>query len=205
MENWTYGFETNELREAYIKKFYEEGPAEHDYMKHYTVKPGDVYVGRTAFLAQAMGAKAVMIEPSPLNILVIEKKMREGYFTHVSPVLVKKAISSEKKVAFFILAGGKSDRLGERGDKITPVAVDTLPNILGELSIGKVDLFACDIEGQEVEVVKQLDPKIELNLSIASYHLGGEMDIFKKIIEPLHAKGYRSIVYEEGLVFASAP
>jgi FkbM family methyltransferase len=207
MGDWIYGFATHELREEFIKK-YGYGPAEHDYMKHYQVKPGDIYVegganvGRTAFLAQAMGAKAVMIEPSPLNIPLIQKEMVDG--KHSNAVLVPKALSGESKIAFFILAGGKSDRLGERGDKITPVKVDTLPNILGELEITKVNLFACDIEGQEVEVVKQLDPKVELHLAIASYHLGDDKKVLEQIMNPLKEKGYKTVTYEEGIVFASA-
>jgi len=179
-------------------------------MKHYQVKPGDTYVegganvGRTAFLAQAMGAKAILIEPSPLNITVIEKKMSQGYFTNINPTLIKKALWKEKKLGFFILAGGKADRLGESGEKVTSVECDTLPNILEDLKIEKVNLFACDIEGVEAEIVQQLDPKVELNLAIASYHLGNLENVEKQIMNVLEAKNYKNIVYEDGLVYASA-
>jgi FkbM family methyltransferase len=204
--NWTYGFRTHELREEFIKTYYSEGPAEHDYLKHYFLQPGDIYVegganvGRTAFLAQAMGAKAVLIEPSPFNLLVIEKKIKA---MDINFIVVKKALSKEKKIGFLVMAGGKSDRLGESGDKIVVVEIDTLPNILAELQISKVDLFDCDIEGQEVEVVKQLDPKVELHLAIACYHLGSEERVQKEIIDVLKAKGYKELVYEDGLVFTS--
>jgi FkbM family methyltransferase len=207
---WKYGFSTHELREAFIIKYYGEGPAEHDYLKHYLLQPGDIYVegganvGRTAFLAQAMGAKAIMIEPSPFNIFTIEKKGTFFVGNGLPVTLVKKALSKEKKVGFLVMAGGKSDRLGESGDKIVVVEIDTLPNILHELNVSKVNLFACDIEGQEVEVVKQLDPKVELHLAIASYHLGTEEKVQAQIIDILKAKGYKNIVYEDGLVFASA-
>ena len=205
--NWTYGFRTHELREEFIKTYYGEGPAEHDYLKHYLLQQGDIYVegganvGRTAFLAQAMGAKAVLIQPSPLNLLVVEKKIKE---MELNFTVVKKALSKEKKVGFLVMAGGKSDRLGESGDRIVVVEIDTLPNILNELHISKVSLFACDIEGQEVEVVKQLDPAVELHLAVACYHLGSEERVQNEIIDVLKAKGYKDIVYEDGLVFASA-
>jgi FkbM family methyltransferase len=205
--NWTYGFKTHELREEFIKTYYGEGPAEHDYLKHYLLQQGDIYVegganvGRTAFLAQAMGAKAVLIEPSPLNLLVIEKKIKE---MGINFTVVKKALSKEKTVGFLVMAGGKADRLGESGDKIVVVEIDTLPNILDELHISKVTLFACDIEGQEVEVVKQLDPKVELHLALACYHLGSEERVQKEIIDVLKAKGFKNLVYEDGLVFGSA-
>ena len=204
---WNYGFETHELRESFIVTRYGEGPAEHDYMKHYLVHSGDTYVegganvGRTAYLAEKMGARAVLIEPSPFNILVVEKKIKE---MGLNFILVKKALSKEKRVGFLIMAGGKSDRLGESGDKIVVVEIDTLPNILNELNISKVILFACDIEGQEVEVVKQLNPKVELHLALACYHLGTDERVQKEIIDVLKAKGYKDIVYEDGLVFASA-
>ena len=205
--NWTYGFRTHELREEFIKTYYGEGPAEHDYLKHYLLQQGDIYVegganvGRTGFLAQAMGAKAILIEPSPLNVLVIEKKIKE---LDLNMTLVKKALSKEKRVGFLVMAGGKADRLGESGDRIVVVEIDTLPNILNELHISKVILFACDIEGQEVEVVKQLDPAVELHLAVACYHLGSEERVQNEIIDVLKAKGYKDIVYEDGLVFASA-
>jgi len=207
---WKYGFSTHELRESFIITYYGEGPAEHDYLKHYLLQPGDTYVegganvGRTAFLAQAMGAKAIMIEPSPFNILTIEKKGILFVQNGLPVTLVKKALSNSKRVGFLVMAGGKSDRLGESGDKIVVVEIDTLPNILNRLNVSKVQLFACDIEGQEVEVVKQLDPKVELHLALACYHLGSEERVQKEIIDVLKAKGYKDIVYEEGLVFASA-
>jgi hypothetical protein len=100
------------------------------------------------------------------------------------------------------MAGGKSDHLGEAGDRIVTVSIDTLPNILAELQISKVNLFACDIEGQEVEVVKQLDPKVELHLAIACYHLGSDERVQTEIIDILKTKGYKNIIYEDGLVFA---
>jgi len=207
VSDWQFGFQTHELREEFIKRYYGEGPAEHDYLKHYLLKPGDIYVegganvGRTAFLAQAIGAKAVLIEPSPLNLLVIEKKIKDLCLDFT---VVKKALAKEKKVGFLIMAGGKADRLGESGDKIVVVEIDTLPNILNEQNISKVNLFACDIEGQEVEVVKQLDPKVELHLALACYHLGSGEKVQKEIIDVLKAKGYKNIVYEDGIVFASA-
>ena len=148
-----------------------------------------------------MGAKAVLIEPSPFNLLVIEKKIKD---LELNFTVVKKALSKEKKTGFLIMAGGKSDRLGESGDKIVTVSIDTLPNILAELQISKVNLFACDIEGQEVEVVKQLDPAVELHLALACYHLGSPRRIQDEIIDVLKAKGYKEITYEDGLVFATA-
>jgi FkbM family methyltransferase len=209
MSDWKYGFATHELREEFIKRYYGEGPAEHDYLKHYMLKPGDIFVeaganvGRHGFLASCMQAQAILIEPSPLNLPILENKIKEfdKYF-HYSATIVKKALWKEKKVAFFVLAGGKADRLGESGDKITPVECDTLLNILNDLKITKVNLFACDIEGAEVEIVKQLDPEVELNIAIASYHLGEK--IKEQIINVLEAKGYKNITYEDGLVFASS-
>jgi len=204
---WNYGFDTHELRESFIVTRYGEGPAEHDYLKHYLLQPGDIYVegganvGRTAYLAQAMGARAIMIEPSPFNLLTIEKKIKE---MNLNFTVVKKALSKEKKVGFLVMAGGKADRLGESGDKIVVVEIDTLPNILNGLNVSKVQLFACDIEGQEVEVVKQLDPKVELHLALACYHLGSGEKVQKEIMDVLKAKGYKNIVYEDGIVFASA-
>jgi FkbM family methyltransferase len=208
--DWTYGFSTHELREAFIIKYYGHGPAEHDYFKHYSPNGEFIYVeaganvGRTGFLAQAMGGKAILIEPSPLNTIAIEKEIKAKDLKNVT--LIKNALGKEKKVGFIVMVDGKSDRIvpdDTRMDRISPVQIDTLPNILADLKITKVDLFACDIEGTEVDVVKTLDPAVELNVAMASYHLGSQEAVEKDIIKVLETKVYKNISYESGVVYAS--
>jgi FkbM family methyltransferase len=220
MSHWKYGFQTHELREAFLIREYGLGPAEHDYQKHNLIMPGDVYVeagayiGRSGYLAQAMGARVVLIEASPEHIDCIKRNMR---LRGLNATLIEKALWSEEGFGYFTTNGGSGNRLTkdfrpkEYYYQINPtpentvgVYVTTLPQILKELKIGHVNLFACDIEGAETEVVKTLDPEVELNVAIASYHLGSVENVQKYIIGILKNKGYKDITYEDGIVFGSA-
>jgi len=204
--DWKYGFATHELREAFIIRGYGLGPAEHDYLKHYLLKPGDVYIeagaekGRTGFLAQAMGATVILIEPDPKAMKVIHEKQSQHY---LNATTVEAALWSQKGHASFTQGPGNGNRI-ELSESGIIVNVETLPNIIKELNITKVNLFACDIEGAEVEVVKTLDPKTVLNVAIASYHLGTFEKVENQIMKVLETKGYKNISYEDGLVFASS-
>jgi FkbM family methyltransferase len=220
VSHWKYGFQTHELREAFLIRNYGLGPAEHDYLKHYLLKPGDIfveagaYIGRTGFLAQAMGARAILIEASPEHIEVIKKSMR---IRGLNAILVTKALWSEEGYGYYTTNGGSGNRLtkdfrsSEYLFEMNPVPENTigvytttLPQILKDFKIDRVNLFACDIEGAEVEVVKTLDANVELNVAIASYHLGSLENVEKQIMKPLEAKGYHDVSYEEGLVFGTA-
>jgi len=216
LRGWKYGFATHELREAFLIRNYGLGPAEHDYEKHYLLKSGDIYVeagayiGRSGFLAQAQGATPILIEASPEHVETIKRNMR---IRGLVAILVAKALWGEKCEGHFTTNGGSGNRLIQDPNPHTyhdwpkesvSVDVDTLPNILKTLKIKYVNLFACDIEGAEVEVVKTLDPAVELNVAIASYHLGSYDAVQKQIISVLGGKGYFNIVYEDGIVFASS-
>jgi hypothetical protein len=43
---------------------------------------------------------------------------------------------------------------------------------------------------------------VELHLAIACYHLGSDERVQTEIIDILKTKGYKNIIYEDGLVFA---
>jgi FkbM family methyltransferase len=217
LSHWKYGFGTHELREAFLIRNYGLGPAEHDYQKHYLLKQGDIYVeagayiGRSGFLAQAMGAHPILIEASPEHQEVIKKNMRK-HCLDLKMILVENALWSKEGYGTFTTNGGAGNRLqtdtysyadGHTKDTVG-VNITTLPTILNLLHISKVNLFACDIEGAEVEVVKTLDPAVELNVAIASYHLGSLENVEKQIMKVLEEKKYTNILYEDGVVFASS-
>jgi FkbM family methyltransferase len=204
--NWPYGFATHELREAFIVQFYDQGPAEHDWLKYYLLKPGDVfveagaYLGKHGFLAENMGARAILIEPSPTSAAKIKELIKIKGLTKVT--VVPKALSNYKGPCYFTAYGNAGDRLCSinEANKVT-VEVDTLPNILQELQIQKVALFACDIEGAEVEVTKTLDPTVIQNVALASYHLNNLQQVQTDIIDVLKTKGYKELTYEDGIVY----
>jgi FkbM family methyltransferase len=180
------------------------------------LKPGDMYVeagayiGRHGLIASMLGAKAVLIEPSPDNIAAIEKLIKEKNLTNVT--LVKKALWSKKGIQKFCATGNPcAHKIGGGGQDYVDVETDTLDGILNDLGIETVNLLAMDIEGAEAEVVKTLDSKRVLNLAIGSYHLsdpvtGGEdvKRVKKEIIDVLDSKDYTNITYEGGVVYACA-
>jgi FkbM family methyltransferase len=203
-------FSTHERREAYLI-MEGVGPAEHDWMLHYLVKPGDVFIeagaykGRHGLLASRMGARVILIEPSPVHIRSIEALVKEKRLENVT--LVKKALWSENGWAFFCIEGDAGHHISSSdGPNMVEVKLDTMDGILEELKIDRVDLLAMDIEGAELQFLvgaeKCLNEKRILNIAIASYHLGNDERVKNEIMKPLEMKGFKDVVYEGGTVYA---
>ena len=185
---------------------------EHNWEKHYQLKLGDVFVeagafwcryGRIASRKVGQTGRAILIEPSPHNIEVIENVVREEGLANVT--LIKKAVWSDKgKKKFCVWGNPAGYRLAIPSDEeVIEVEVDTIDNILDELNVPEVSLLAADVEGTEVQLVRSCERHLEdkkiLNIAIGAYHNPlnpGE------IINYLTSKGYCDIKYEDGVVFA---
>ncbi len=131
-------------------------------------------------------------------------------------VLIKKAIYREKKTGdnigrFIELSRFNSgNRLGDgtggsgsgNDDKSIPMEADTIDNILNELKIDRVDLLTCDIEGNEIDLIKGADLSLRKgkikNLALCCYH---DPAFGRIAIEILEKYGYKDLKYEDGIVF----
>lgn len=181
------------------------GSPDHEFEKYYNLKEGDVYLeagafyGRQAMIASQKGcSKIILIEPSPINIATIENLIKLGEIKNV--VLVKKAVSNEKKVVRFNVSGpscGHSLQYVDNNPNVVDVNMDTIDNILTELGIEYVDLFACDVEGAEVDMVigtdKYFTEKRIRNIALGAYH---HPSLHPKILEILENKGYKDLTYD---------
>ncbi len=197
------------------------GPPEHQWEHFYRLKPGDVYVeagayycryGRIASKRVGSDGKVILIEPSPENAVVIEQVILEHMLNNVT--LIKKAVWEKPGLMNFILGSNPSAHrvaevsmsyLKDRGLRTVEVEVDTVDNILGELNLDHVDLFAADVENAEVAMVngmgRWLDAKKIRNLAIAAYHKYPDGN-YAKISVMLEDKGYRVIEVWGGVVYA---
>lgn len=181
---------------------------EHNWEKFYALKSGDVFVEAGAFTGEyglaaskkvGDNGKVVLIEPDPNSSKIIEKTIKEQNLSNI--ILVKKAIWNKKDIVKFDIHTNPvehkiiSDNSNIPKDLIIEVEADTLDNILTELNIDNVDLFACDIEGTETELEtstnKYFNEKRIKNVAIAAYHIPGYFEILKKL---LNNKGYIDVI-----------
>ena len=186
-------------------------PPEHEYEKYYQLKKGDVYVEIGGYLARhgvvaskevESSGKVILIEPSPDNIVIIEKRIVDEKLKNV--ILVKKAVYSVKKRMLFRVDGptcghSLTDGLGNEcpGNVSIEVDADTLDNILTELGIEYVNLLSADCEGTEIHIVRSANKYMNesriLNVALGSYHYP---DNYKVILKELEAKGFKNLRYE---------
>jgi len=189
---------------------------DHPWEAHYELKPGDIYVEAGAFFARygrlaskkvGPEGKVILIEPSPTNIPIIEEVVKSLQLENVT--LVEKAVWNSKNHMKFCVSGNSSwDRLeavlvGDEDDfKVIKVEADTVDNILDELGLPHVDLFAADVENAEVEMMQGMEKWLNNssihNLAIAAYH---HPENPGAIIDALQSKGYWA-VHENHVVYA---
>lgn len=188
-----------------------EGP-DHKFEKYYSLKKGDVYVeagafyGRMAMIATKKEcSKIILIEPSPINIATIENLIRLEEIKNA--ILIKKAVSKERNYTKFNISGpscGHSLQYVDNNPNTTNIDVDTIDNILTELGIEQIDLFACDVEGAEVDMVRGMDKYLTekriKNIAIGAYH---HPSFHPQILDILKDKEYKDLIYDnnEGVIY----
>lgn len=178
---------------------------DHYFEKYYKLKKGDVYLeagafyGRQGMIAsQKECSKIILIEPSPINIITIQNLINLHEIKNA--ILINKAVSNEKKIVKFNISGpscGHSLHCYSNQNSID-VEMDTIDNILTELGIDYIDLFACDVEGAEVDMVigtnKYFTEKRIKNIALGAYH---HPSLHPKILEILKEKDYKDLIYDE--------
>lgn len=183
-------------------------PPEHDYERYYKLKPGDIYVEIGGFLARhgaiasKKGAKVYLIEPSPDNIAIIEKRILNEDLNNIK--IIKKAMWSERKRMLFRVEGptcghSLTDGVGNECPGLHSIEVDadTLDNIFDELGIKVVDLLSADCEGGEIHITRSANKFMNegriLNIAIGAYH---HPDNAKIVFKQLERKGFKDLKYE---------
>jgi len=189
-----------------------DNPPEHQWGRYCNLKRGDIYVAAGAYLcrygrivSKLVGpeGRVILIEPSPTHIAVIKEVVNDRGLTNVT--LIEKAVWREKCRKKFCIDEPTSGHHLGTGHKTIEVEVDTVDNILDDLKLDHVDLFAADVENAEVAMVvgmeKWLGEKRIKNLAIAAYHKHPDGN-YAEISEMLKEKGYRGIKVWGGVVYA---
>lgn len=187
-------------------------PPEHQWGRYCNIKRGDIYVEAGAYLcrygrivSKLVGpeGKVILIEPSPSNIRVIKEVVKDMGLTNVT--LIEKAVWGEGCEKKFCINGNSSSHHLGVGRNTTEVEVDTVDNILDDLKLDHVDLFAADVENAEIAMVKGMEKwlgeKRIKNLAIAAYHKHPDGN-YAEISDMLKEKGYRGIKVWGGVVYA---
>lgn len=204
------------------------GDHEHDWGKHHHLQEGEVYVEAGAYWGRyarhaskwvGESGRIILIEPDPLNRKVIEEVVRREKISNVT--IVPKAVWCEKTEAKFIIDGNQSGhrllcvtgtsapvwRREKKAEKLIEVQCDTVDNILSSLDIYHVDLFACDVENAEVEMMlgmeRYLSKKRIKNVAIGAYHRHPEGN-YEAVMKILRRHNYKAIKRERGVVYAHA-
>lgn len=131
-------------------------------------------------------------EPDPK----IFKILKENVSKFQNIVLYNKALSDEKGILNFISEGGFSGRLNNEaaGSNIIEVETDRLSSYI----IRKVDLLKVDIEGAEYEVLKEIQPKLQMidKLFIEYHSISNKEQNLDLILALLKEEGYRVHIKE---------
>lgn len=186
---------------------------EHNYQKYYSLKEGDTYVEAGAFwgtngikASEKVGStgRVILIEPSPITFTLLKKVVKFYKLYNVS--LVEKAVWNKNGLMFFDFESRPTNHcLKEDGGML--VLTDTLDNILIDLDVEKVDLFAADVEGAEVGMIEgckvYLGHEKIRNVAIAAYH---NQKNFEAISRFLGWYGFKEITWdfsEQGILYSS--
>jgi FkbM family methyltransferase len=195
---------------------YQNHTIEHNWEKHHTLRPGDIFVevggfwGKYGVKAARQGATAFLVEPFPSNIATLEMAMKVD---NVKFGIVRKAVGDHRGTEKFVCQGNPAGcRLAVPGEdlsrlEVVDVEVDTLEGILDGLGVDHVDLLGSDCEGAEIDLVKYagkwVDERRIRNFAIGAYHSPQNPRI---LTEMLAAKGYVDISWEDiSVLYARAP
>ncbi|MBA7617624.1 hypothetical protein ES703_24940 [subsurface metagenome] len=191
------------------------GTPEHQWERHYSLRPGDTYVeagafwcryGRIASTKVGSLGKVILIEPSPINISVIKKIIEAERLNNVT--LVEKAVWSDRgRMKFCCMGNPAGHRLwGSPSDKdFVEVNANSIDNILDDLKLDHVDLFVADVENAEVPMIRGMERWLEekriKNIAIAAYHKHPDGN-YAEISAILKRKRYEGIEVWGGVVYA---
>lgn len=203
-----------------IDGFSTDSLPDHDYMKHYELKKGDIYVevgayiGRSAKIASEKDCgKVILIEPDSRSANILQQGIDSGLLKNT--IIIRKAVGNNTRKGKFIeWTNSSASRLAivndnndisdnnDQPEKCIDIEVDTIDNILDSLGIDHVDLLCSDSENAEINLVlgaqKYLKEALIKNVAIATYHSEGNHE---KVTEVLKRYGFKDIVQEEGTTY----
>lgn len=178
----------------------------------YSVKEGDTVAEMGAFMgyysmkmSQVVGDSGtiIAIEPLPESVRILKKNMNYNNFNNVK--IVPKGVWSEKSTITFTKKENdnqSSSIVLTRDEEISyEVDVDSLDNILNELSIASCNQMIIQLNGVEIEGLEGLSIFKPKHLAIAARYDREGVDTIQYISDLLKRRGYQVTVSEDKFVF----
>lgn len=198
----------------------------------YPIKKGDtiIQIGasfgeETARFAKAVGKKGcvIAIEPESQNIKKLLETFTQDKFPQVK--IIPQGVWSEKREINFFVGGEREHRVAEMAAKkltyefwgveddlreeryksTSVISVDTLDNILSNMSLEAIDFILVEINGGEFEAVKGMNETFQKvnHLAVRGHVKWDGIPINMLISETLAQKGFHTSINSEGIVLAS--
>ncbi len=166
-----------------------------EYSPDYNVRPGDVVVDVGAHIGtfdddalRRGAAKAVLVEPDPVNIECIRRNFTSEIASGKVTVIPEGAWSKTDMLRFsigFANSGTGSFVVSEGGAQELQVSVRPLDEMLRSAGIGRVDFIKMDIEGAEREALRgaagtlsRWKPRLMMDM----YHLPDDDAVLPRVI-----------------------
>jgi FkbM family methyltransferase len=191
---------TPELWNEYLVVFWQNPVNGHYYFAQKTiVQSGDICVdcgcceGFFVFQAlEAGAAKVIGIEPNPVMVRCLEKTFAEEIKAG-RVIICHNAVGAHCGQASFTfdLDSPASGRIGDEAVEL--VAIATLPTIIKQLGLSRLDFIKMDIEGMEIQALEGALPLLKKDhpkLAITTYHRSFDYMALHVLVM---AAGYRQI------------
>jgi len=169
--------------------------------------------GREAAKKVGPSGLLILIEPDPMSEKITRLVMKKEDIENV--IFLQYAISDYVGSTPFVTWGNPAGhRMAdpatiahpEYGKCIINVQVITIDRIVEILGLKRIDLLACDVENQEIPLVKgamnSFKSHIIHNVALATYHADHTSIPNHKFIVPLlESWGYKDLIYEDGVLY----
>jgi FkbM family methyltransferase len=175
------------------------------YQKCHQMNKGDVvidvgahhgYFSILALMTIGKEGKLIAIEPSKRNYRILKRNL--SGFPSNNYIIIRKGIWSKKdNLKLYLWVDGLSHSLIMQKRNFTMVPVDTLDNILKNISVNRVDFLKMDIEGAEIEAFKGLINTItnnKIKLSIAAYHTLNNQPTCNTLAPMIESLGFKVFI-----------
>jgi FkbM family methyltransferase len=116
------------------------------------------HLGTFTLAAAACGNRVIAVEASPRNAALLEESARANRLDK-SITVVQVAVSNRSGTVRFQHEGPWGQISGSKwADNVVDVPARTVPEILAELGVGRVDVVKMDVEGSEIAAIEGMHP-----------------------------------------------
>ena len=182
------------LKEIFIDKIYSQRLPDHPYIIDCGANIGlsVIYMKK-----QYPDAEIVAFEPDDQNFKILAKNIEAGGYTNIE--LRKEAVWIENTMIHFSSTGTTDSRISPK----SPGSVEVAATRLKDLITRKIDFLKIDIEGAELQVIKDIAEKLDLvdNMFVEYHGSFEENNQFIDMLKMISNKGFHFYFREATPVF----